>query len=69
VHLSAHGGTRHNQLSLTILSLVLLHLDLLLRIRPANAGLDLGRENCPVLRQKRIDLISRRRIEACQDVG
>ena len=30
--------------------------DLLVRIRPAKAGLDLRRRNRPILRQKRVDL-------------
>jgi len=37
-------------------------------IRPANAGLESRRQKCPVLRQKRVDLIRRRRVEACQHV-
>ena len=37
-------------------------------IRPANAGLELRRQKCPVLWQKRVDLISSRRVEACQHV-
>ena len=39
------------------------------RIRPAKAGLDLRRRNCPVLGQNRIDLVSGGRIEARQNVG
>jgi hypothetical protein len=38
-------------------------------IRPAKSGLELRRQNCPALRQKRIDLVSGRRIEARQDVS
>ncbi len=38
-------------------------------IRPAKSGLELRRQNCPVLRQKRVDLVSGRRIEARQDVS
>ncbi len=30
------------------------------RIRPAKAGVDLRRQNCPVLRQKRVDLVGGR---------
>ena len=38
-------------------------------IRPAKAGVDLRRQNCPVLRQKHVDLVSKRRVEARQHVG
>ncbi len=39
------------------------------RIRPAKSGLELRGQSCPVLRQNRVDLVSRRRIEARQYVG
>src|SRR6187431_2546040 len=37
-------------------------------IRPAKAGVELRLQNCPVLRQKHVDLVSRRRVESRQHV-